>query len=281
MERVQVITQLDRRTARRLRGLVTTGIAALSLVACLGGGPTGTQPPPAPAGTTPVLFVGNSLTYVNDVPGMVEALGASDAAPIWVQSVAYPDADLGQHLADGAAARAIAANAWKVVVLQQGPSSLPENRAALRQWTSAFAQKIRAAGARPGLYAVWPQQIYLDTFDRASESYALAAEDVDGLLFPVGEAWRAAWRLDPNLQLYSIDGLHASVSGSYLAAIVIYAAIADRSPVGLPGTLRLRSGATVELPAARAALLQAAAAEAIATHGRARPSGGASGDPPR
>ena len=264
------------RERRRLAGVaavVTSVLATSTLASCLGGNPTGADPLPAPAGTTPVLFVGNSLTYANDLPGMVEALGSADPMPFWVQSVAYPDADLGMHLADGAAAREIAANPWKVVVLQQGPSSLPENRLALREWTARFAQQIRAVGGRPGLYAVWPQQLYLDTFDRASESYALAARDVDGLLFPVGEAWRATWRRDPDVQLYASDGLHPTVSGSYLAAIVIYASIAGRSPVGLPATLRLRGGALVELSPVRAALLQAAAAEAIATHGQARQTG--------
>lgn len=238
-------------------------LGTLLLTGCLGGGGP-TEPEEAPPGTTSVLFIGNSLTDWNFLPQMVEALGAGDAAPVWARQVVIPNADLGIHLASGTARRAIAATRWSVVVLQQGPSSLPENRASLREWTRIFATDIRAAGARPALYAVWPQLAHLHTFDDASESYRLAAADVDGLLFPVGEAWRAAWRRDPDLPLYASDGLHPAVNGSYLAALVIYAVIAGRSPVGLPHELRLRNGAVVQIGAEQAALMQAAAAEAIA-----------------
>ena len=237
-----------------------------TLLGCLSMGPTG--PGDAPDGTTPVLFIGNSLTYWNNLPGMVAALGAGDEAPVWARSVAIPDADLGIHLADGRAAGAIASNRWKVVVLQQGPSSLPDNRAALRAWTRTLAERIRAVGARPALYAVWPQEIHQHTWDEATRSYALAADDVDAMLFPVGEAWRAAWRRDPAIALYSGDGLHPSIEGSYLAAIVIYATIAGRSPVGLPAELRLGNGGVVRIPAERAAVLQAAAGEAMEEYGK-------------
>ncbi|MDH3224200.1 MAG: hypothetical protein OEO23_10835, partial [Gemmatimonadota bacterium] len=49
-----------------------------------------------------------------------------------------------------------------------------------------------------------------------------AAANVDGTLFPAGEAWRAAWRVDESLGLYGGDGFHPSVLGSYLAALTIY-----------------------------------------------------------
>src|SRR4029450_3906876 len=77
--------------------------------------------------------------------------------------------------------------------------------------------------------------------------------------FPVARAWLATWDRDPSVQLYS-DGLHASVAGSYLAALVMYASIFDRTPTGLPATLRTRAGATIRLDPALARTLQDAAA---------------------
>ena len=53
-------------------------------------------------------------------------------------------------------------------------------------------------------------------------------------LFPVGEAWLAAQRLDPSIPLYAFDGLHPSGEGSYLAALVMYATLYAKSPIGLP-----------------------------------------------
>src|SRR5688500_5029413 len=89
-------------------------------------------------------------------------------------------------------------------------------------------------------------------------------QDVNGMLFPVAAAWLAAWRRDPTLVLYAPDGLHPSVEGSYLAALVIYGVLYDRSPIGLPVRLRLASGAQVGVTPEGAALLQAAAAEVLA-----------------
>lgn len=152
-------------------------------------------------------------------------------------------------------------------MLQQGPSSLPESRALLIDYTRRFAGEIRAAGATPALYAVWPSLSRSGDFDRASESYRLAAEEVDGVLLPAGEAWRAAWRADPDLQLYAADGLHPSVAGTYAAALVIYAGLLNRSPVGAPSTLNLRNGAVVRIDPAVAAVPQRAAAVALAGDG--------------
>jgi hypothetical protein len=218
----------------------------------------------------PVLFVGNSLTYVNDLPLMVEALvdslpGLTPAQRIATAMVAFPDYALEDHWATGTAVRAIDQGGWSVVVLQQGSSALDESRVNLRDWTKKFDTKIRAAGARTAMYAVWPLSSRQFDFDRVNESYTLAATDVGGMLFPVGEAWRAVWRRDANMELYASDGLHASIRGTYAGALVIAAVLVDRSPVGMAATLRLRTGSVVTIPPADAAVLQASAAEAIAS----------------
>ena len=221
----------------------------------------------------PILFVGNSLTYVNDLPLIVEAL--ADSAPGLTPSqrlapamAAFPDYALEDHWANGTAVRAIDQGKWSVVVLQQGSSALEDSRVHLRQWTKKFDERIRAVGARTAMYAVWPFASRQFDFDRVNESYTLAATDVSGMLFPVGEAWRAAWRRDPNLELYASDGLHPSVYGSYIGALVITSMLVDRSPVGMPARLTLSSGTTLTIPTTVAAVLQEAAAEAIAKFGK-------------
>ncbi|HEY6146635.1 MAG TPA: hypothetical protein VIZ69_03020 [Thermoanaerobaculia bacterium] len=98
-----------------------------------------------------------------------------------------------------------------------------------------------------------------------SFSYRTAARDVGGLLLPAGEAWRAAWARNPKAELYSADGFHPTAEGSYLAALVMYAALYGKTPVGLPGRLTAKPGATalVDLGPAEARLLQEAATEAL------------------
>jgi hypothetical protein len=142
------------------------------------------------------------------------------------------------------------------------------NRANLRAIAQRYAPEIRRAGARPALFSVWPSIDRQQDFDRATESYALAAADVDGMHLPAGEGWRAAWRQEPAAPLYAGDGLHASMAGSYEAALVIFAGLTGRTPVGLPARVRLAGGAVVGVSDALAPVLQRAAAEAIAKHGR-------------
>jgi hypothetical protein len=212
-----------------------------------------------------ILFIGNSLTYVNAVPLIVEALADSAGGQrLAVADVTAPDYALEDHWREGDAQRAIARGGWSVVVLQQGPSSVAENRANLRQYAARFDAEAKKVGARSGLYSVWPQLSRQADFPAAAESYRLAAADVGGLYFPVADAWRAAWRRDANMPLYSGDGLHASVRGSYLAALVIYGVLEQRRTAGLPARLALRSGAVIQIPAADAAILQAAADEVTA-----------------
>ncbi|HEY6826873.1 MAG TPA: hypothetical protein VI259_08445 [Gemmatimonadaceae bacterium] len=238
-------------------------VLPLTLAACLSSAVSG---PELSGVGTPVLFVGNSLTYVNDLPGIVQALADSAGGPaLAVETVAFPDYALIDHWNEGVAAgRArgeIAKGGWKFVVLQQGPSSVDVNRDTLRLATKLFAQDMAKVGATPALLSAWPTIDRRQDFPRAIESYTLAASDVHGVLLPVAAAWLAAWKRDSTLALYS-DGLHPSIAGSYLSALAVYAALQHHSPVGLPSRLHLRSGATLFIDPKVAALLQAAAAEA-------------------
>src|SRR6476619_2385873 len=94
-----------------------------------------------------VLFIGNSLTEANGLPAMVETLSRqSGTIPISTSSVVVGGFNLEDHWNEGTARRLIAQGGWSIVVLQQGPSSLPESQVNLREWTARFAGVIRAVG---------------------------------------------------------------------------------------------------------------------------------------
>jgi hypothetical protein len=245
---------------KSLRRCLTAFVLILCAVACADDA-TARQA----KGELRVLFIGNSLTYSNDLPAIVEALAdASKQKRFIYESVAFPDFGLQEQWERGEAQKAIAREKWDVVVLQQGPSALEESRQILLEYTRRFDREIRAAGARTALYMVWPSEARFKDFERVIESYQLAADEVKGVLFPVGRAWREAWKRDPKMALYAGDRFHPSVAGSYLAALVIYERLFERSPIGLPANLRPRSRAIdrIDLSTEQADLLQAAAAEA-------------------
>lgn len=232
-------------------------LAHLVLALLLGGCGSGTAPV---EGVLRVLFIGNSLTYTNDLPVLVAQLAASTggAVTLDVRDVSQSGFALEDHWNLPATMDVLNQGGWDVVVLQQGPSSLPESQANLRQWSTTFAERVRALGGRPALYMVWPESTRLAAFDAVRDSYRAAAEAAGAELYPAGEAWRAAWRADPDLPFYGPDGFHPSTLGSYLAALTIFHGLARRPVVGLPAP-----GFDPQV----AALLQRAAEEASAAFG--------------
>lgn len=246
-------------------------LACLALVAvcwsCDSAPASSSAPQAVPVGPGDgILFIGNSLTLANDLPGMVQGMAAAAGDKLVTATVAYGGYSLEDHLRRGDAARSIATRGWRAVVLQQGPSTLPESRLLLREWTATFDRRIRAAGARTALYSVWPDSATGSSFANVAESYSLAAFDVGGIYLPVTDAWVRARAKDGTLGLYSSDGFHPSEQGSYLAALVMVSVFTGRSAVGLPARLVRPDGHEIAIPPSTAAVLQEAAAEAVAAN---------------
>ncbi len=199
-----------------------------------------TAPPVAPVR---VLFIGNSLTYSNDLPAMVAAVGRSAGTLIECEAVALPNFSLEDHWNQGDARRAIGRGPWTWVVLQQGPSALPASRVLLIDYAKRFDREIQRAGARTAMYMVWPSRVRKGDFPGVSRSYAAAATELRATLLPVGDAWQEAWTIDASLPLYGSDGLHPSPMGSWLGALVIYRQLTGREPPSgrIPGISALEA----------------------------------------
>jgi hypothetical protein len=216
-----------------------------------------------PAAPLRVLFIGNSLTSANDLPGMVAAMPCfADGRTIDIHTVTLPDMSLADHYKKAAARSVLKSNRYDLVILQQGPSSLPASRKELLDSVRRFAPEIKAAGARPAMLSVWPSWQRRSDFDAVTESYRLAAEAIDALVLPMGEAWRAAWRRDPGLPLYSGDEVHPSPLGSYLGALVICSALGGRPPSQLSGVIDVK-GKPLVLPKSHVDVVVLSAAEAL------------------
>jgi hypothetical protein len=225
--------------------------------------------PGVPEPRARVLFIGNSLTYTNNMPAMIEALAAQAGLKgrVTCRAVARPNFGLEEHWNSGEALRAIEQGRWTLVVLQQGPTSLPASQAVLREYAKMFAFEIKKSGSRVALFSVWPPRGRAGFFDAVPASYVRAAQDVGGRVVPVGEGWRAAWRRDASLPLHAADGFHPSPMGTYLGALMFFQQITGRSPVGLPAPSESKDKHLREivLTPAQLTILQEAAAEANAT----------------
>ena len=218
-------------------------------------GPPVPNPPAIGAGAR-VLFVGNSLTQVNDVPGMVRALAAAAGLAWTVEAQLAGGAGLQDHWGRGLVQARIREGDWDAVVLQQGPSSLEESRVTLRHWARVFDELVRESGGRSALYMVWPERSRFAWFDRVRDSYALAARDVDGWFLPAGQSWRVAWEEEPALQLYGGDGFHPAVAGSWAAALTIFGGLSEHPLDDLPAPAGMDSTTAERLRRAAAGALE-------------------------
>src|SRR5436309_10499138 len=119
-----------------------------------------------------VLFVGNSFTARNDLPGLIAALAAAAGRPVRHQLVHAGGASRRAHWNAGHAARLIESGRFDAVVLQE-QSTLPvKNPARMRENVRLFDPVIRAAGAATVLYMTWARRDNPESQDAITEAYA-------------------------------------------------------------------------------------------------------------
>ena len=196
-----------------------------------------------------VLFVGNSLTYTHDVPGMVDRLAKAQPGPVplIVVSDTLGGRGLGYWADNGQLRRLIAGVPWNVVVLQEQsvtPSLPPAERvSSMDPPLRRLAGEVRARGAQTVLFMTWAHEhgvfsgdSYEAMQDRVAAAYEAEGAEIGAPVAPVGLAWARAHELVPSLDLWGGDDTHESDKGAYLAACVLYATLTGRSPVGDPYT---------------------------------------------
>jgi PKD repeat protein len=195
-----------------------------------------------------VLFIGNSYTFANDLPSVFTSLTTSLGDIATVDSKTNGGFTFQNHLDDPATHVKIESKKWDYVVLQ-GQSQEPSfptgqvNQATLPPAVS-LADSVYANWfcSQAVYFMTWgrqngdPQWDSINTFDkmnvRLRNAYARIADSANASVSPVGIAWKYVRDTYPAINLYSGDGSHPSVEGTYLAACTFYASLFRKSPVG-------------------------------------------------
>ena len=201
-----------------------------------------------PGVSTRVLFLGNSYTYVNDLPGVFTQLACSGKHSVETGLLAQGGWTLADHVSDTNTQTELAAEKWDYVVLQE-QSIVPALEQSRTSYMYPAARTlvtwIRNSGAEPVFFMTWGHQNGEPTFgihDYGSmqgalmSGYMTIADELSAAVAPVGSAWQEVLQLDPGIELWQSDGSHPTESGTYLAACVFYAAIFQESPQGLSYT---------------------------------------------
>lgn len=227
--------------------------AALSFLACAsllgpagcGTGAGASCPSSAPTTCVRVLFLGNSYTYANDLPGTFAQLARAGGHLVDVAMVAGGGETLAQHASSAESLGKIASGTWTFVVLQeQSETPATSTGASYLMYPAAreLAGRARAAGATP-IFFMTPAHRdgipgsatpgYETMQLEVDRSYLAIANELDAPVAPVGFTWFVVRRDHPEIGLWQDDSSHPSTAGTYLAACVFYASIFRQSPEGL------------------------------------------------
>lgn len=169
-----------------------------------------------------ILFVGNSLTYTNNLPQLVKNVAAKYNLRIHVEMLAYPNYALEDHWNDSQLQDLIATGNFDYVVVQQGPSSQADGKAMLLDYGERIKALCTQNKTQLAFYMVWPARVNYYMFDGVIANYSLAASKTNSILCPVGQAWRSHFDSTQDFSYYGSDGFHPSIAGSKRAAEVIF-----------------------------------------------------------
>jgi hypothetical protein len=217
-----------------------------------------------------VLFLGNSYTYVNDLPGRVQQLADArgELRPLAPRMIAAGGATLQDHWHNQQVHHALQHEPWDYVVLQEQSLRPLDQPDMMHHYAQQLHQSIIAGGAASIVYLTWARRDQPELQAGLSAAYRQCAARLGAIVAPVGPAWQIVARERPDLALYEADGSHPAPIGSYLAACLFYTILYQQSPIGLSPRLfssqfdTPREGAIVELAPldqADAAYLQRAA----------------------
>lgn len=179
------------------------------------------------AGDINLLFIGNSLTYYNDLPLLVKDEASLLGYDIGVKSYARGNYAIIDHWNDGEVQREIESGVFDYVIIQQGPSSQLLGREWLIEYGARYKALCEANETELAFYMVWPSLEYYDTFDGVIRNYSDAASINNSILCPVGRVWKDHFDATDDFSYYGGDGFHPSLKGSKVAAEVIVETLFD------------------------------------------------------
>ncbi|HEY9676581.1 MAG TPA: hypothetical protein V6C76_01165 [Drouetiella sp.] len=170
-----------------------------------------------------VLFIGNSFTYVNDMPNIFAELVKQRTPNIQVTGVlrAVGGHTLAQFSNEKDTMGLIdSKDGWNYVVLQeQSEMALyPERRQSMHDSCVFLGRHIKAARARPVLYMTWADKAKPENQYQLSTAYTDFGREIDALVVPAGDLFMEVNRAEPSINLYDTDNHHPSRYGSYLVA---------------------------------------------------------------
>ncbi len=194
-----------------------------------------------------VLFVGNSITYYNNMPQTFKSIADEKGNPVTISQHTPGGTGFIHHIENESLYQKIRQGVWDFVVLQAG-SSESIGYSQTKEQTLVRAKKINDSIEKYNpcakvlyyeiSYGVWGNSAenlntYNNTMDIIRTNVEFWADNTNAFFAPAGEAMRTAWNNDTDTLLWGSTGdIHPNAKGSYLIACTMYTSIFQQPSLG-------------------------------------------------
>lgn len=196
-----------------------------------------------------VLFIGNSYTGVNNLPGLFLSVAQSTGDQVTVASNTPGGTTFQQHCSNQSATM-IQQGGWEYVVLQEQSQFPAFPISQVQSSCFPYAAQLNTMieqynpCAETVFYMTWgrkygdqdnapyfpPIGTYEGMDSLLYERYMYMTEVNNAIVSPVGRVWRHLRNNHPEIELYTSDNSHPSLEGSYAAACAFYTTILRKDP---------------------------------------------------
>lgn len=185
-----------------------------------------------------LLFIGNSLTYRNDVPEMVRKIGISTGKAINSDSITVGGSTLREILTkqDFNIKTALNNKKYDYIIIQEASAANFQDYESFLSAARDFKALADDNGAQLILYQTWAYSGISNPGEMQgfiNNAYYRVSQELKVRVNPVGEVFYDFVVENPDIDLY-MDMNHASLAGSYLASCVHYACLFNESVIDNP-----------------------------------------------
>ncbi len=197
-----------------------------------------------------ILFVGNSYTSISNMPHLVSLISDSSSLKLITTKSTAGGSKLSDHWNGEKELKtqdAICTGLYDIVVIQGHSLETIENKNDFLKYSKLLSDLAKESGARPYLYVTWSRQKYQHIQDQITGVYIEAAKENDCGLVLVGEAWKLARTIRPDIGLYMPDGSHQNDLGAFLNACLFVGKFTGEVPANLNTSYRIKDAKGEEI----------------------------------
>lgn len=197
---------------------------------------------PVPTESEKILFVGNSYTFYNLLPGIFKEIAWSEGHHARIEMATNSAYTMAQHMKLAASMAVVDLGGYDYAILQDQSLQLAiygtdKDTGILQDMQKMIeAVKKNSPTVTPVIEMTWGRRdgynsadydydfmkTYTAMQEKIIQSGIEEAKAADAWSAPVGVAWQRVRSERPDIELYISDGSHPSYAGSYLAACVLY-----------------------------------------------------------